>query len=99
MLLGALLLAPLAGGAAPSAPVMQERRARWYADLEEGQRAARRAGKHVLVDFSGAGWSEPSRNFERAILGRAASSTRGRADAPTLRRVGVRRAAYARCSR
>lgn len=70
MLLGALLLAPLAGGAAPSAPVMQERRARWYADLEEGQRAARRAGKHVLVDFSGAGWSEPSRNFERAILGR-----------------------------
>lgn len=71
MLLGALLLAPLAGAAVPPASLVQERVARWYADLEEGRRAARGAGKHLLVDFSGAGWSAPSRELERAVLSRA----------------------------
>ena len=71
MLLGALLLAPLAGAAVPPASLVQERGARWYADLEEGRRVAREAGKHVLVDFSGAGWSAPSRELDRAVLARA----------------------------
>lgn len=71
MLLGVLLLAPLFGPAAPSAPLAQERGPRWYSDLEEGRRVAREAGKHVLVDFSGARWSAPSRDFERKVLARA----------------------------
>ena len=70
MLLGALLLAPLAGAAVPSASFVQECGVRWYADLQAAQRVAREVGKHVLVNFSGSGWSAASQEFERGVLAR-----------------------------
>src|SRR3954452_7315504 len=42
----------------------------WYREFEEGQAAARREGKDLLIDFGGSDWCEPCQLLKMRVFSR-----------------------------
>jgi thiol-disulfide isomerase/thioredoxin len=74
------LIFPLAAFVAISGWVGSSARAGdpWYQEFEEGQAAARREGKDLLIDFGGSDWCEPCQLLKMRIFSRPEFIVRAR---------------------